>query len=68
MKQGIHSKYETAKVTCVCGNTFETKTTIGDIKIEICSQCHPFFTGKKKIIDTAGRIDKFNRKYKVNQK
>jgi large subunit ribosomal protein L31 len=63
MKPKIHPKYEKATVTCACGNTFETRTTTGDIKIEICSACHPFFTGKQKLIDSAGRIEKFNRKY-----
>jgi len=63
MKPKIHPKYEKATVTCACGNTFETRTTTGDIKIEICSECHPFFTGKQKLVDSAGRIEKFNRKY-----
>ncbi|MDO9515331.1 MAG: 50S ribosomal protein L31 [Syntrophales bacterium] len=63
MKQDIHPEYKEATVTCVCGNTFETRSTNGDIKVEICSKCHPFFTGKQKIMDTAGRIEKFNRKY-----
>lgn len=68
MKKDIHPKYEKATITCVCGNTFETRTTIGDLKIEICSNCHPFYTGKKKLIDTAGRVDKFMRKYKSDSK
>ncbi len=63
MKQGIHPDYKTATVRCACGNEFETRTTIGDITVEICSQCHPFFTGKQKLIDTAGRVDKFRKKY-----
>ncbi len=63
MKKDIHPEYKESKVTCVCGNVFETRSTRGDIKVEICSQCHPFFTGKQKIMDTAGRIEKFNRKY-----
>ncbi len=63
MKTGIHPKYEKAKVTCACGNAFETYTTVGDLSIEICSECHPYFTGKQKLIDTAGRIDKFRKKY-----
>ena len=63
MKSGIHPKYETAKVSCACGNTFETRSTVGDIKVEICSACHPFFTGKQKIIDTEGRVEKFLSKY-----
>lgn len=63
MQKGIHPKYDKATVTCACGNTFETRSTVGDIKVEICSACHPFFTGKQKLLDTAGRIEKFNRKY-----
>ncbi len=63
MKQDIHPEYKESTVTCVCGNVFETRSTTGDIKVEICSKCHPFFTGKQKIMDTAGRIEKFNRKY-----
>ncbi len=68
MKKGIHPKYETATVTCVCGNTFETRTTVGEIKVEICSKCHPFYTGKTRILDTAGRVDKFMKKYKIEKK
>ena len=63
MKNGIHPKYNIATVSCVCGNTFQTRSTTGDIKIEICSACHPFYTGKQKLVDTAGRIEKFRRKY-----
>lgn len=63
MKQEIHPDYQTATVTCVCGNTFSTRSTVGDIKLEICSECHPFFTGRQKLIDTAGRIDKFNQRF-----
>lgn len=63
MKQEIHPDYQTANVTCVCGNTFTTRSTVGDIKLEICSECHPFFTGRQKLIDTAGRIDKFNQRF-----
>jgi large subunit ribosomal protein L31 len=64
MREGIHPKYKEATVTCVCGNVFETRSTVGDMKIEICSKCHPFFTGTQKIVDTAGRIERFQRKYK----
>ncbi len=64
MKKGIHPKYKPTTVSCACGNTFETKSTIGDFKIDICSNCHPFFTGKQKLVDTAGRVEKFVRKYK----
>ncbi|MBN2601988.1 MAG: 50S ribosomal protein L31 [Candidatus Marinimicrobia bacterium] len=63
MKSDIHPKYEKCTVSCACGNTFETRSTTGDLKVEICSACHPFFTGKQKLIDSAGRIEKFNRKY-----
>ncbi len=63
MKKNIHPEYKESKVTCVCGNIIETRSTKGDIKVEICSKCHPFFTGKQKIMDTAGRIEKFNRRY-----
>ena len=63
MKEGIHPEYKKAIVTCVCGNVFETKSTKPEIKVEICSQCHPFMTGKQKIMDTAGRVERFNKKY-----
>ena len=63
MKEGIHPKYTLSHIRCACGNEFQTRTTIGDITVEICSQCHPFFTGKQKLIDTAGRVDKFRKKY-----
>jgi large subunit ribosomal protein L31 len=63
MKKDIHPKYTMATVTCACGNTFQVRTTVGDTKVEICSQCHPFYTGKQKLVDTAGRVDKFMRKY-----
>ena len=64
MKPNIHPEYKECTVTCACGNTCVTRSTVGDLKVEICSACHPFFTGKQKLIDSAGRIDKFNRKYK----
>ncbi|MEA1939850.1 MAG: 50S ribosomal protein L31 [Candidatus Caldatribacteriota bacterium] len=65
MKKGIHPKYGKAIITCACGNSFETGSTKKSMKIEICSACHPFFTGKQKIIDTAGRVERFNRKYNL---
>jgi len=65
MKQGIHPKYGKAQVRCACGNTFETKSTKGDMVVEICNACHPFYTGKQKILDTAGRVEKFNKKYNL---
>jgi large subunit ribosomal protein L31 len=64
MKEGIHPKYLNVRVTCACGNSFDTRSTKADIRLEICSACHPFFTGKQKLIDTAGRIERFQRKYK----
>ncbi len=63
MKSGIHPQYRRAVVTCACGNTFVTRSTTPEIHVEICAQCHPFFTGKQKLIDTAGRIEKFHKKY-----
>ena len=68
MKKGIHPKYTASKVSCACGNTFETKSTVGDIKVDICAKCHPFFTGKQKLIDSAGRVEKFMRKYQSSTK
>ena len=62
MKNGIHPEYKEAKVTCACGETFVTKSTKGDMKVDICSKCHPFFTGKQKFVDAGGRVDKFNRR------
>ena len=63
MKDKIHPPYQEVKVTCACGNTFVTRSTKKELKVEICSRCHPFFSGKQKYIDTAGRIEKFQRKY-----
>ncbi|HLW22235.1 MAG TPA: 50S ribosomal protein L31 [Sphaerochaetaceae bacterium] len=63
MKQGIHPKYELTKVTCACGNVFETKSTVKNLDIEICSACHPFFTGTQKLVDTTGRVERFKKKY-----
>ena len=64
MKPEIHPAYNEITITCSCGNSFQTRSTAGqDLHIEVCSACHPFFTGKQKIMDTAGRVDKFNRKY-----
>jgi len=65
MKVGIHPKYEHATITCACGNVIETRSTVKNIQVEICSACHPFFTGKQKLVDTAGRIERFNRKYGI---
>lgn len=63
MKEGIHPKYETAAVVCACGNKFETRSTKSEIRVEICSNCHPFYTGKQKFVDSEGRVERFNRKY-----
>lgn len=64
VKTDIHPKYETVKIKCACGNEFETRSTLkGPISVEICSECHPFYTGKQKLVDTAGRVDRFRRKY-----
>jgi large subunit ribosomal protein L31 len=64
MKDAIHPEYQEITVTCSCGNTFHTRSTLGhDLQIEVCSNCHPFYTGKQKIVDTGGRVDKFRKKY-----
>jgi len=63
MKDNIHPKYVETKVTCGCGNTFMTRSTQAELKVDICSACHPFYTGKLKYVDTAGRIEKFQRKF-----
>jgi large subunit ribosomal protein L31 len=63
MKDDIHPEYVRARVTCACGNTFETRATKRDIRIEICSNCHPFFTGKQKLVDTERRVERFKQKY-----
>ena len=63
MKPNIHPKYHEVKVHCACGQSWSTGSTKDDLRIEICSNCHPFFTGKQKLMDTAGRIDRFNKKY-----
>lgn len=63
MKPDIHPKYVNANVHCACGATWETRSTKSEIRLEICSSCHPFFTGKQKLVDTAGRVERFNRRY-----
>jgi large subunit ribosomal protein L31 len=67
VKAKIHPKYEMTKITCACGNVIETRSTVRDIKVEICSACHPFFTGKQKLVDTAGRIERFRKKYNIKE-
>jgi large subunit ribosomal protein L31 len=64
MKQGIHPRYTETTVSCACGNVIQTRATREDMKVEICSQCHPFFTGKHKLLDTEGRVERFLNKYK----
>ncbi len=64
MKEGIHPDYKPAVITCACGNVIETRSTRGDYAVEICSACHPFFTGKQKIVDSEGRVERFNRRYR----
>ena len=63
MKQGLHPELHLVPAVCACGNTFETRSTSKELRLEICSACHPFFTGKQKLIDTAGRVERFNRRY-----
>lgn len=65
MKKEIHPEFVECKVTCACGNTFATKSNKGEIRVDICSECHPFFTGSEKIVDSAGRVDKFKKKYNL---
>jgi large subunit ribosomal protein L31 len=67
MKESIHPEYNQTTITCACGTTIEVGSTKSDIKVEICSQCHPFYTGKQKLVDTAGRIERFRRKYEKFQ-
>ena len=63
MKSGIHPKYVDCEIVCGCGNKFTTRATVPSIRVEICSECHPFYTGKQKFVDAAGRVDKFMKKY-----
>ena len=65
MKKEIHPEFVECKVTCACGNTFTTKSNKSEIRVDICSECHPFFTGSEKIVDSAGRVDKFKKKYNL---
>ncbi len=67
MKEGIHPKYQTCVVKCACGATFETRSTKPELKVDICSKCHPFFTGKQKLVDTGGRVDKFKKRYNLDK-
>ena len=68
MKEKIHPKYVETTISCACGNTVKTRSTLKEIKVDICSACHPFFTGKQKLVDTAGRVERFRRKYEKYSK
>ncbi|MBC8609783.1 50S ribosomal protein L31 [uncultured Ruminococcus sp.] len=63
MKEGIHPEYKPCKITCACGNVIETRSTKDEIRVEICSKCHPFFTGRQKLVDTGGRVDRFKKRF-----
>ena len=63
MKQGIHPNYVDCKITCACGNVIEARSTRPEIRVEVCNKCHPFYTGKQKLVDTGGRVDRFNRRF-----
>ena len=67
MKQGIHPEFVETKVTCSCGNTFTTRSVKRELHVELCNQCHPFYTGKQKLVDTGGRVERFQRKYASRQ-
>ena len=67
MRKDIHPTYKMATITCACGNEIKTRSTVEKISVEICSACHPFFTGKQKLVDTAGRIERFKKKYKIKE-
>jgi large subunit ribosomal protein L31 len=69
MREGIHPEYKEMKVNCACGNAFATRSTLGeDLHVEVCAACHPFYTGKQKIVDTEGRVEKFRQKYGIKKK
>ena len=68
MKEGLHPKYGPATVRCACGAEFTTRSTKPEIRVDICSNCHPFFTGKQKLVDTGGRVDRFNKRFGLDQK
>ena len=67
MKENLHPKYEKTTITCACGNVIETRSTKSNIRVEICSKCHPFFTGKQKLVDTSGRVDMFKKRYGMDK-
>ncbi|MDD6276326.1 MAG: 50S ribosomal protein L31 [Clostridia bacterium] len=68
MKEGIHPKYETTTIRCACGNEIVTRSTKENLRVDICSKCHPFFTGKQKLVDTGGRVDRFNKRLNLANK
>lgn len=68
MKEGIHPKYEQTTIRCACGEVIETGSTKENIRVDICSKCHPFFTGKQKLVDTGGRVERFNKRFNLNNK
>ena len=67
MREGIHPEYKKCVIRCACGNEIETSSTKGDMRVEICSKCHPFFTGRQKLVDTGGRVDRFNKRFGLNK-
>jgi large subunit ribosomal protein L31 len=67
MKQGIHPEYQDATIVCACGSSLQSRSTLGEIRVEICSSCHPFFTGTQKLVDTEGRVERFRKKYAKNK-
>lgn len=67
MREGIHPDYKKCVIRCACGNEIETSSTKGDMRVEICSKCHPFFTGRQKLVDTGGRVDRFNKRFGLNK-
>lgn len=68
MKENLHPKYKPVVVKCACGETFETSSTKDELRVDICSKCHPYFTGKQKLVDTGGRVDRFNKRFNINSK
>ena len=68
MKKGIHPDYKKTTITCACGAVYETSSTKEDLKVDICAKCHPFFTGKQKLVDAGGRVDRFNKRFGINNK
>ena len=67
MKNGIHPKYQAAKIICACGEVIETRSTKPEIRVEVCSKCHPFYTGKQKLVDSGGRVDRFNKRFNMGK-